>query len=50
MSQEQTIENLTKELREVRVESVKMLLQMYVQGLAARKLSESIVDTLFVNN
>ena len=40
---------LTKadDLRDIRIDTVKTLLRMYVQGESARKLSSQIVDELF---
>ncbi len=44
---EEIEESLADELRETRIDTVKMLLRMYVQGESARKLASDIVDNLF---
>ena len=44
---EEIKEMLADELREIRIDTVKMLLKMYVQGENARKLASNIVDNLF---
>lgn len=44
---EEIKESLADELRETRIDTVKMLLRMYVQGESARKLASDIVDNLF---
>ena len=47
MTQDELIEALADDLRDTRIDTVKMLLLMYVQGEAQRKLASNIVDQLF---
>jgi hypothetical protein len=47
MTPDELIEALKDDLRDTRIETVKMLLLMYLQGEKARKLASDIVDGLF---
>ena len=49
MTKDDIIEALADELRDTRIDTVKMCLRMYVQGTAAHKLAGTILDTLFPN-
>ena len=44
---EEILEALADELRSERIDTVIMLLRMYIQGDSARKLAAKIVDSLF---
>lgn len=46
MTQDEIIEALKDEVRDTQIDTVKMLLRMYVQGHAAYHLAATIVDTL----
>lgn len=47
MTQDELIEVLADELRDVKIDTVKMLIQMHVQGAEAYRLASQIVDALF---
>lgn len=46
MTQDEILEALADDLRECQIDTVKMLLRMYVQGSQARELAAKIVDAL----